>query len=72
MRTFGDEKVDLIDCESGMYQEGLLKDLLKLYDTPRESHDRVLKVKVRSSLPCVIGMDPSMLGLSGLAVSRHF
>jgi len=58
MQTFGDEKVDLIDCESGEFEEGTLKDILRLYDTPRGPHDRVLKVKVCSSLPCVIEMDP--------------
>ncbi len=50
IQTFGDEKVDLIDCESGEFEEGTLKDILRLYDTPRGPHDRVLKVKVRSLL----------------------
>jgi hypothetical protein len=62
MRTFGDEEVDLIDCESGEVQGGSLKDILRLYDAPRE-HDRALKVKVRSSLPCVIEMDPVIAGI---------
>jgi len=46
METFGDEEVDLVDCESGEFKEGTLKDILRLYDT-RGSHDQVLKVKVR-------------------------
>ncbi|KAI9429749.1 hypothetical protein BJY52DRAFT_1133757 [Lactarius psammicola] len=45
IQTFGDEKVDLIDCESGEFEEGTLKDILRLYDTHRGPHDRVLKVK---------------------------
>ncbi|KAH9048628.1 hypothetical protein EDB83DRAFT_2170073, partial [Lactarius deliciosus] len=44
MRTFGDEEVDLIDCESGEFEEGSLREILRLYDTP-EPCDRVLKVK---------------------------
>ena len=58
MRTFGDEEVDLIDCESGRFEEGSLKDILRLYDTPRDLCDPVLKVKVCSSLIYVIEMDP--------------
>ncbi|KAI9446920.1 hypothetical protein BJY52DRAFT_1193828 [Lactarius psammicola] len=45
MQTFGEENVDLIDCESGVFKEGTLDDILRLYDTPRGPHDRVLKVK---------------------------
>jgi hypothetical protein len=46
MQIFGEEEVDLIDCESGVFEEGRLKDILRLYDTPRGPNDRVLKVKV--------------------------
>ena len=69
MRTFGDEEVDLINCESGRFEEGSLKDILRLYDTPRDLCDPVLKVKVCSSLIYVTEMDSL---LSGLAVSRRF
>ena len=44
METFGDEEVDLVDCESGEFEEGTLKDILRLYDT---GGSQVLKVKVR-------------------------
>ena len=39
IQTFGDKKVDLIDCESGEFEEGTLKDILRLYDTPQGPHD---------------------------------
>ncbi|KAI9437080.1 hypothetical protein BJY52DRAFT_1107277, partial [Lactarius psammicola] len=45
MQMFGDEEVDLIDCESGEFEERSLKDILRLYDTPQEPCNPVLKVK---------------------------
>lgn len=56
VQTFGDEKVDLIDCESGEFKEGFLKDLLRLYNTS-ELGDQVLKVKVCSHFLYVMKMD---------------
>jgi len=51
LRTFGDEEVELTDCESGESKAGKLEDILKLFDSPQDSHNPVWKVKVRSSLP---------------------
>lgn len=54
MRTFGHEEVDLTDCESGESKAGTLEDILKLFDSPQDTHNPVWKVKVRSSLLCLM------------------
>jgi JmjC domain, hydroxylase len=50
IQTFGREKVDLADCESGEFKAGTLEDILKLFDSPHDPHNPVWKVKVRSLL----------------------
>ncbi|KAF8268380.1 hypothetical protein EI94DRAFT_1800506 [Lactarius quietus] len=45
MRTFGQEKVDLTDCETGVFKEGTLEEILKLFDSPQDPHNLVWKVK---------------------------
>ena len=56
MQTFGHEKVDLIDCESGEVKAGTLEDILKLFDSSQDPHDPVWKVKVCASLLHVMKM----------------
>jgi hypothetical protein len=50
IQKFGHEEVDLIDCESGESKAGKLEDILKLFDSPQDTHNQVWKVKVCSSL----------------------
>ena len=50
MQTFGQEEVDLIDCESGVSKEGKLEEILKLFDSAKWPWNPVWKVKVCSSL----------------------
>ncbi|KAH9009263.1 hypothetical protein EDB84DRAFT_1659384 [Lactarius hengduanensis] len=45
MQAFGHEKVELTDCELGDFKRGTLKDLLKLFDSPQDTHNPVWKVK---------------------------
>lgn len=54
MQKFGHEEVDLIDCESGESKTGKLEDILKLFDSPQDAHNPVWKVKVCSSLLCLV------------------
>ena len=54
IQAFGHEEVDLTDCESGESKAGMLEDILKLFDSPQDTHDPVWKVKVCSSLLCLM------------------
>jgi hypothetical protein len=46
IQTFGQEVVDLTDCESGEFKEGTLEEILKLFDSPQDPGNPVWKVKV--------------------------
>jgi hypothetical protein len=46
MQAFGNEEVDLTDCESGDSKTGTLNDILKLFDSSQDLHSPVWKVKV--------------------------
>ena len=50
LQTFGNEEVELTDCESGESKTGTLEDILKLFDSSQDPHSPVWKVKVCSSL----------------------
>ena len=54
IQKFGQEEVDLIDCESGGSKAGKLEDILKLFDSPQDKHNPVWKVKVCSLLLCLM------------------
>ena len=54
IQKFGQEEVDLIDCESGGSKAGKLEDILKLFNSPQDKHNPVWKVKVCSLLLCLM------------------
>ena len=54
MQAFGNDEVDLTDCESGESKEGTLEDILKLFDSPQGTPNPVWKVKVCYSLRCLM------------------